>query len=168
MDPATPAIGDIRVTHEAVFPGAVSVIAKQTGNTFEPFIAQAGGTIEMLDTGTVSSESMFAAAHASNRIMTWVLRLVGAVLMFVGFSLLFRPLSVLADVVPFIGNIVGVGTGIVAFLLSAPLSLLVISIAWIFCRPLIGVPLAIAAVVGFVFLIRKLMAQKKRQAVAAI
>lgn len=167
-NPASPAIGDMRVTHEAVFPGAVSLIAKQTGTTFEPFIAKAGGTIEMLSTGTVSAESMFAAAYASNRIMTWVLRLVGTVLMFIGFSLLFRPLSVLADVIPFVGNIVGVGTGIVAFLLSVPLSLLVISVAWIFYRPLIGVPLAIAAVVGFVFLIRKLAAQKKRQAATAI
>jgi hypothetical protein len=71
--------------------------------------------------------------------MTWILRLVGFILMLVGFSLLFRPLSVLADVVPFIGDIVGVGTGFVAFLLSLPLSLLVISVARIFYRPLIGI-----------------------------
>ena len=83
--------------------------------------------------------------------------------MLVGFSLLFRPLSVLADVVPFIGNIVGAGTGFVALLLSLPLSLLVISVAWIFYRPLIGIPLVIAAVAGFVFLIRTLMAQKSKR-----
>lgn len=74
------------------------------------------------------------------------------------------PEAMRRDVVPFIGNIVGVGTGFVAFLLSLPLSLLVISVAWIFYRPLIGVPLVIAAIAGFVFLISKLMAQKKRQA----
>lgn len=168
IDPATPAIGDLRVTHEVALPGSVSVIAKQKGETFEPFLAKAGGTIEMLNSGAVSAESMFAAAHASNKMLTWVLRLVGTVVMFIGFSLLFRPLSVLADVVPFIGNIVGVGTGIVALLLSVPLSLLVISVAWIFYRPLIGIPLAIVAVAGFVLLIRKLMAQKKSQAKLAI
>ena len=168
VDPATPAIGDLRVTHEAAPPGAVSVIAVQKGNTFGPFTAKAGGTIEMLSTGAVTAEAMFAAAHASNRTLTWGLRLLGVVLMFIGFSLLFRPLSVLADVVPFIGNVVGVGTGIVALLLSVPLSLLVISVAWIFYRPMVGVPLAIAAVVGFAFLIRKLMAQKKIQTSHAI
>lgn len=168
VDPATPAIGDMRVTHEAALPGAVSVIAVQKGNSFELFTAKAGGTIEMLSTGTVSSEAMFAAAHAANRLMTWLLRLLGLVLMFIGFSLLFRPLSVLADVVPFIGNIVGVGTGFVAFLISAPLSLLVISVAWIFYRPMVGIPLAIAAVVGFVFLIMKLSAQKKARAALAV
>ena len=167
-DPATPAIGDMRVSHEAAPPGAVSVIAVQKGNTFEPFTAKAGGTIEMLSTGTVTAEAMFAEAHASNRILTWALRFLGVVLMFIGFSLLFRPLSVLADVVPFIGNIVGVGTGFVAFLLSVPLSILTISVAWVVYRPLIGVPLAIVAVVGFVFLIYKLISQNKRQASATI
>lgn len=159
-DPASPSIGDLRITHETALPGAVSLIAKQKSNTFEPFIAKAGGTIELLSIGTVSAESMFAAAHASNRLLTWGLRLLGFVLMLFGFSLLFRPLSVLADVVPLIGDIVGVGTDIVALLLSLSISLLVISVAWIFYRPLVGVPLALAAVVGFVFLIRKLMAQK--------
>lgn len=162
--PAAPTIGDLRVSHEVALPGTVSVIAKQKAGTFEPFIAEAGGSIEMLETGLVSSESMFVAAQKANKIMTWILRLVGFILMLIGFSLLFRPLSVLADVVPFIGNIVGAGTGFVAFLLSLPLTLLVISVAWIFYRPLIGIPLVIAAVAGFVFLIRTLMTQKKRQA----
>ena len=49
-------------------------------------------------------------------------------------------------------------------LLSLPLSLLVISVARIFYRPLIGIPLVIAAAAGFVFLIRTLMAQKKKRA----
>jgi len=165
--PAAPAIGDLRVSHEAALPGAVSVIAKQTSDSFEPFVAKAGGTIEMLETGTVSADAMFTDAHQANKFMTWILRLVGFILMLVGFSLLFRPLSVLADVVPFIGNIVGAGTGFVAFLLSLPLSLLVISVAWIFYRPLIGIPLVIAAVAGFVFLIRTLMAQKSKRAAIA-
>lgn len=163
-NPSSPAVGDLRVSHEVVLPGAVSVIAKQTAGTFEPFIAQAGGSIEMLETGLVSADAMFTAAQQANKFMTWILRVVGFILMLVGFSLLFRPLSVLADVVPFIGDIVGVGTGFVAFLLSLPLTLLVISVAWIFYRPLIGVPLVIVAIAGFAFLISKLMSQKKRQA----
>lgn len=161
--PDSPAIGDLRVSHDAAMPGAVSVIAKQTGDTFEPFVAKAGGKIELLVTGTVSADAMFAAEHEANKIMTWILRLVGFVVMFAGFGLLFRPLSVLADVVPMIGSIVGVGTGFVAFLLSLPLTLLVISISWIFYRPLIGIPLVVLAVGGFVFLISKLIAQRKKQ-----
>lgn len=168
VDPATPAIGDIRVTHEVALPGAVSVIAVQSGNSFKPFTAKAGGTIEMLSTGTVTAEVMFAEAHNSNKILTWVVRLVGTFLMFMGFTLLLRPLSVLADLVPLIGNIMEVGTGFVAFLLSVPLSILTISVAWIVYRPLVGIPLLIVAVLGFAFLISKLISKKNRQASAAI
>jgi len=166
--PDAPSVGDLRVSHEAALPDAVSVIAKQAAGSFEPFVAKAGGSIEMLEPGTVSADAMFTAAHHANKFMTWILRLVGFILMLVGFSLLFRPLSVLADVVPFIGNIVGVGTGFVAFLLSLPLSLLVISVAWIFYRPLIGIPLVIAAIAGFAFLISTLMAQRKKRAGLAL
>jgi len=78
--------------------------------------------------------------------------------------MLFKPLSVLADVVPLFGTIVGAGTGIIAFLITIVISFFVISVAWIFYRPLIGIPLILVAVAGLAFLIKTLMAQKKRQA----
>lgn len=163
-EPATAAIGDSRITYQVALPGEVSVLSKLRGNSFEPFTAKAGGKIEMLSSGNQSADSMFAAAHASNRLMTWLLRGGGALLMFIGFSLVFKPLSVLADVLPIAGSIVGVGTNLVALLLAIPISLAVISSAWIYYRPLIGIPLLAVAVSGFVVLIRKILAQRKRQA----
>jgi len=98
-------------------------------------------------------------------MMTWILRLVGVLMMFFGFSAIFRPLSVIADVLPIAGTIVGAGTGLVALLLTIPISLVIIAIAWIFYRPLVGIPLVIVAIAGFVFLIRKLLAARNsRQA----
>lgn len=161
--PGSPEVGDVRVKHEVALPGDVSVIAKQAGDRLEPFKADAGGTIEMLETGTKSSEAMFQAAHQSNKVMTWVLRGVGFLVMFAGFGMVFKPLSVLADVVPLFGNIVGAGTGIIAFLLTVVISFFVISVAWIFYRPLIGIPLILVSVAGLFFLLRKLTEQKKRQ-----
>lgn len=162
--PGSPQVGDVKVKHKVALPGEVSVIAKQAGNRLEPFTADAGGKIEMLEVGKKSSGSMFEAAHQGNKMMTWILRAIGFFLMFFGFNLVFKPLSVLADVVPLFGTIVGAGTGIIAFLLSVVISFLIISVAWIFYRPLIGVPLLLIAVVGAVLLVRKLMAQKNRQA----
>ena len=115
----------------------------------------------MLENGNQSAEAMFATAHAGNRMLTWVLRAVGVLVMFIGFTSVFRPLSVLADVVPFVGNIVGVGTGLVSLLLTVPISLVIIGVAWIFYRPMIGIPLLLVAVVGFVLLIRKMLSQKR-------
>ncbi|MEP2775903.1 MAG: TMEM43 family protein [Luteolibacter sp.] len=166
-DPKKPEVGDMRVSHEVALPGEVSIISRQFGSSFEPYSAEAGGKIEMLSSGKVSAESMFESAQKSNKILTWILRGAGALIMFIGFSSLFRPLSVIADVVPFIGNIVEVGTGFVALLLTIPVSLTVIAFAWVFYRPLIGIPLLVVAVAGFVFLIRKIMQARKGQLTTA-
>ncbi|MGJ8645189.1 MAG: TMEM43 family protein [Luteolibacter sp.] len=166
-DSANPEVGDMRVSHEVALPGEVSIISKQFGSSFEPYSAKAGGKIEMLSEGTRSPESMFESAQKSNKILTWILRGVGALIMFVGFSALFRPLSVVADVVPFIGNIVEVGTGFVSLLLTIPISLVVIAFAWVFYRPLIGIPLLLVAVAAIVFLIRKIMQVRKAQTATA-
>ncbi len=162
-NPASPVVGDARISHQAAPPGDVSLIAKLRGNTFEAFTAKAGGNIEMLETGNHSPESMFATAQAGNTALTWVLRFFGVLLMFFGFSAIFRPLSVLADVLPIAGTIVGAGTSLVSALLAIPISLVIIAFAWIFYRPLIGIPLLIAAVAGIVFLVKKLLDQKKSQ-----
>ena len=166
-DPKNPAVGDMRVSHEAALPGEVSVIAAQSGSSFEPYSAKAGGRIEMLSEGVRSAESMFEGAQKSNKVLTWVLRAVGAVIMFIGFSALFRPLSVIADVVPLVGSIVEIGTGFVAVLLTIPISLVVIAFAWIFYRPLIGIPLLVVAVAAVIFLIRKILEVRKTKAALA-
>ena len=60
--------------------------------------------------------------------------------------LILRPLSVIADVVPILGSIVGAGTGIISLLLAAILSLITVAIAWIVYRPLFGIILILVAV----------------------
>lgn len=155
-DPGSPEVGDVRINYEVVNPTVVSVISKQKGNKLEPFQGDAGTSIHMLQVGEHSAEAMFESAQQSNKVMTWILRAVGFFVMFFGFNLIFKPLSVVADVLPIAGSIVGAGTGLVAFLLAAPLSLITIAVAWVFYRPLIGVPLLILAGVGLFFLIKKL------------
>jgi len=145
-DPGSPRIGDLRIRFEAVNPVEVSVVAVQTGGTFEPYRAKAGGTVELLQTGVHSAEAMFERAVRSNTILTWVLRLVGFVVMLLGLNMILRPLSVVADVLPFVGNIVGAGTGLIAFLVAAVLSFGTIALAWLFYRPLLGLALLAVAV----------------------
>ena len=145
-NPASPAIGDVQVTFRVAKPTEVSVIASQVGESFEPYRAKVGGTIELLQTGIHSADAMIERAQQSNKILTWVLRVVGFVVMLLGLNMISKPLSVLADVLPFLGTIVGAGTGIIAFLIAACLSLITIAIAWIVYRPLIGIILLVAAV----------------------
>ncbi len=145
-DPASPQVGDTRIKFKVAKPTTVSVIAKQVDNTFEPYSTKAGGSIELLQTGSHTSDAMIQKAQESNKTLTLVLRIVGFLLMFAGLTMIFKLLSVIADVLPILGDIVGAGTGIISFLLAAILSLITIAIAWIVYRPLLGIILIVIAV----------------------
>lgn len=149
-NPSAPKVGDVMVFHEMVQPQTVSIIAKQSGSALEPYRTSAGNNISLLRMGTHSPETMFEAAISGNVFITWVLRILGFLIMFGGFKLILGPLVVLADVVPFIGMFVGVGTTIVSILLSVPLALITVAIAWVFYRPLLGVILLVVAAAGIV------------------
>lgn len=152
-DPSNPAVGDLKVTYTMVPEQMVSLVAAQYQDSFQPYQTKAGGTIDLLQVGTHSSAAMIQTAQDNNKIMTWALRAGGLLLMFFGFSLLMGPLSVLADVVPFIGNIVGAGTAIIALMLTAVVGLITIAVAWIVFRPLLAISLLLvsAAAVHFIF-----------------
>jgi len=162
-NPSSPQIGDVRIYFEFVPPVQVSMVAQQEGSRLRPYHAQAGGNIELLQVGEHSAESMFQKAQSDNTILTWILRAVGFLLMGIGLSLIFKIFSVLADVVPFLGNIVEAGSGFIAFLLAAVLSLITIAIAWIVFRPLLAIILLIAAVGLIVLIGGKVRASKARQ-----
>ncbi|WP_339136468.1 MAG: TMEM43 family protein [Candidatus Electrothrix sp. GW3-4] len=169
-DPGSPQVGDVRIQFESVKPTEVSMVAQQSGSRLEPYHAQAGGNIELLQIGMHSAEAMFQKAQTDNKILTWILRAVGFFLMMIGLNMIFKLFSVLADVLPFLGNIVEAGTGFIAFLLAAVLSLITIAIAWIVFRPLLGIIL-LAVAVGLIVLIGGKMkaakASKTNQAGAA-
>lgn len=157
--PSSPRIGDLRITFEMVPPTTVSVVAKQQGNGFTGYQTEAGDQLLMLREGQHTAASMFKAAQSSNRTLTWILRLVGLVLMFVGLTTILRPLSVILDVLPILGNIAGIGTGIVAGLLALGLSLITIGIAWVFYRPVLGIIILVVGIGSFVLL--KIVRSKK-------
>lgn len=166
-DPAVPQIGDVRIAFQVVNPAQASVVAVQTGSTFAPYAAEAGDSILLVEEGTHTAAGMFQTAQEANKVMTWVLRGGGFLAMVLGLFLVFRPLSVLGDVVPFVGSLLGVGVGLFALLVGAVLSFSTIAIAWIFVRPLVGITLLALAIGGLAWLIsanRKKKAQQQAQA----
>ncbi len=163
-DPANPQIGDTRIAFSAVLPSDVSVVSKQNGTSFEPYRASTGMEIEMLKTGVFTAQSMFESALKQNTVLTWILRAVGFFLMFFGLLLFFRPISVLGDVVPFVGSLMAFGTGLFAFVISIVLSTTTIAVAWIVYRPLLGIGLLAVAIAVLVWLA---VSGKKRVAAAA-
>lgn len=162
-NPASPQIGDVRIRYSVVEPGTVSLVAQQTGDSFASYRTKAGGAIALISAGKIGARDMFENALTENTILTWLIRLGGFILLWIGFSLLFAPISVLADVVPFFGNLVGAVTGLIAFLLALALALAVIAFAWLFFRPLLGIMLLLLALAAAFLGFRAF--GKKRQAV---
>lgn len=150
MSPGVPQVGDVRVTFTETLPGTVSILGKCNSDTFEQFRASNGKTVGSLVMGTHSLENMYGDAHSSNVTTTWIFRLAGACLVIFGLSRIVAPLEVFASVIPFLGSIVGAGTGIVSLLLGLSWSLIIIAIAWLRFRPVIGLGmLGVAAVLVF-------------------
>ncbi len=159
-DASTPVVGDERITFQVVRPATVSIVGTQVGNTFEPYHAEAGDTILLVSDGTVSADGMFKEAQSENAVLTWILRGAGFLLMLIGLVLIFSPLGVVADVVPFVGSLLRAGTGLFSFMMAACLSLVTIAIAWVVYRPLIGVTLLLVALAAVLTLSR--MAPKRK------
>lgn len=159
-DASRPRVGDLRIGLRAVKPTGVSIIAAQIGDGLGAYQTKAGRPIEILSMGPVSADAMFASEVEKNTAITWGLRLLGLLIMTIGLSAVFRPLSVLADVVPFIGNLVGAGTGVASGLLAGTLSLVTIAIAWLFYRPLLGIGLL--ALGGAVFVVLPILTRRRK------
>jgi len=162
---ASPALGDVRITYQVVKPDTVSLAAVQTGDSFSPYQAKAGDQILLVQTGNHTAAEMFAKAQSENATLTWILRAVGFFVMFLGIFMVFRPIAVLADVVPLFGTMLGAGIGFFAFLGAAALSFLTIAIAWVFVRPLLGIVLIAIAIGAVVWLLR--VGQRKKAARSA-
>ena len=161
-NPAAPAVGDMRVTVTYTPPGGdLSIIAQVQGNTFTRYTAKNGKEFSSVKNGIVSAEQMFESEHQANSMWTWILRLVGMFLVIGGLKSMFSILPTLFKVLPFLGNIVGAGVGLVCSVVGFAWSLVVVSIAWLFYRPLIGILILAVAIAGIWFLKKK--AKEKSQ-----
>lgn len=154
-----PRIGDMRVTFRAVYPHTISLIAKQKEDSFVDYTAKNGKKLSYLTDGEQDAASMFATARTNNKILTWILRLVGFLLMFWGLKGVFQPIATLGEVLPFLGTLLNGGISIVAFLLALPCALVTIAIAWLVYRPIVGVVLLVVAV-GSIIALKKLKSNR--------
>ena len=165
FSPNSPAIGDVRITWTKVMPAKVTIIAKQKNNTFTSFKAKNGKTFQTLVMGTRAAEEIYEGAHSSNHTWMWILRIVGIFMVIGGLKGIFGFLETILKVVPFIANIFGWGVGVVCTIVGIVWSLIIIAIAWLFYRPLIGISLL--AVAGFLIWVFAFKGKDKLKEMAA-
>lgn len=148
-DPQSPQVGDLRVTWRQTPSQVVSVVGLQSANSFKPWKASAGDDVLLVQSGAHTAQEMFATAQAENSKMTWILRLVGYLMMAFGLMLILRPIVVVADFIPMIGNLAGLSATLFGLVAAFPIAALVIAVSWIAVRPLIGIAVLVAALLGF-------------------
>jgi len=147
-DPSAPKIGDQRISYELAPLGTISVIAQQEGDGLAGYQTSAGDVLLLVDRGNVPAAQMFADAVSANTAITWIVRAAGIVFLSVAFMLTMGPIGVIADVIPFLGTLVRMGTGFVAFVLAIAVGTVVIAFAWFWYRPILSLAILAAGAIA--------------------
>jgi hypothetical protein len=148
-------IGDMRITWAVVPAAEASVIGQQRGQEVAPFPTQAGTPLLLVANGLVAPSAMIDQAVQDNAIITWLLRLLGTALIYGGAILLLRPLVVLADIVPFLGAVAGLGVGLLALVIALLVAPVTIALAWLWFRPLMAFSLLSAVGLAAFFIMHR-------------
>ena len=140
-----PEVGDVQVYWLKTVPAKATIISVVDGDTFKAFKAKNGKTFQTLVMGKKSADEIFESEHQGNKILTWILRILGIMLVVGGLKRVFNFLETLLKVLPFLANILGWGVGVVCTVVGVVWSLIVIALAWLFYRPVLGIALLVVA-----------------------
>ena len=163
--PGSPEVGDVRVTFEKVVPAKVTVMAVVDGDTFKPYKAKNGKRYQTLRMGKKSGDEIVDTDKDANSMMTWILRLIGCLMVIGGLKGIFGFVETILKVIPFIAGIFGWGVGIVCTVIGVVWSLIIIALAWLFYRPLLGISLLVIA--GFLVWVFAFKGKDKLKELAA-
>ena len=163
--PGSPEVGDVRVTFEKVVPAKVTIMAVVDGDSFKPYKAKNGKRFQTLVMGKKSGDEIIEGEKEANNMILWALRILGIVIIIGGLKGIFGFLETILKVVPFIANIFGWGVGVVCTVVGVVWSLIVIALAWLFYRPLLGI--ALLALAGFLIWVFAFKGKDKLKELAA-
>ena len=153
LEPGSPTVGDVRIKFERVAPShEVTIVAVVNGDGFGPFKAKNGYMLEKLVMGKKDMDQFFEDEQETNTFNTWAYRILGIIMVIGALKLIFGFVVTLTKIVPFLSTIVGWGVGVICTVLGVVWSLIVIAIAWLFYRPIVGIALlVIAGILVWVF-----------------
>ena len=163
--PGAPEVGDVRVSFEKVVPAKVTVMAVVDGDSFKPFKAKNGKRFQTLVMGKKSGDEIIDAEKEANNIWLWALRIIGVMLVIAGLKGIFGFIETILKVVPFVAGIFGWGVGVICTVVGVVWSLIIIALAWLFYRPLLGI--ALLALAGFLVWVFAFKGKDKLKELAA-
>ena len=166
FSPQNPSVGDIKISYTYAPVSEYTFAAKSYNKTLAPYVTQNGKSFVFVRSGRVAAATIFQEELDANSVLTWILRGVGLLIMFIGFTMIMGPLATIAKVVPMFGSLVGGVTCIIAGVLTLILGSVVIALAWFGSRPLLSLSI-LAVGVGVAVIMAKLGKRKGEEPVHA-
>lgn len=133
-----PKVGDLKITFSYAPAGDYTIAGKLQNRDIVAYTTGNGKNFIFTRSGMVSAQKIFQEELDANSMLTWILRFVGLLVMFIGFNMILKPLSTLANVIPMVGSLVGGVTGLIAGAITLILGSIIIALAWFTSRPMLS------------------------------
>jgi hypothetical protein len=148
--PDNPQLGDMRIQYLAVPNNAnVTVFGTQQGSSIVAYLYRGDSSFFRALSG--DRATAIAQLHSEHVMLTWILRLVGFLMMWIGMALTLGPITTFLDVLPILGNASGCVIGLATFGAALTLSTVTVIISLI-AHSIIALIILLALIVGGVVL----------------
>ena len=123
---SNPEIGDTRVSYRVIPSNeTMTLFGKLNGDDIGLYTNQTKD-VTLFRLFYETPDEAVQIMHSEYTTSTWLLRLAGFLLMWIGLMLVFKPISVVMDILPILGSISQFGLGIISLIVAAVFSLVTI------------------------------------------
>jgi hypothetical protein len=161
----SPQLGDIRISYTGVSANTPAIaFGKQNGTALVPYMTAQNDQLYRVFVNTDRAGAI-QEMGTEYEVIGWILRLVGFLLMWIGLSLCFAPITAFLDVLPFLGSAGRFMIGLVALPVALALSVITIVIS-VLAHNLLALIVVLGLLVGGVMLWSKVRKQQSQPTAA--
>jgi len=159
----TPLLGDIRISYSGVSANTPAIaFGKQQGTALVPYLTRQNDRLYRVFANTDRAGAI-QEMNTEYKMIGWILRLVGFLLMWIGLGLCFGPITAFLEVLPFLGSAGRFVIGLVALPVALALSTITIVIS-ILAHNILALIVVLGLLIGGVMLWSKVRKQSTQPA----
>jgi Transmembrane protein 43 len=159
----TPQLGDTRISYSGVAANTPAIaFGQQQGSALVPYVTRQNDRLYRVFVNTDRAGAI-QEMNTEYTVMTWILRLVGFLMMWIGLGLCFGPITTFLDVLPFLGSAGRFVVGLVALPVALVLSIITIVISFL-VHNVLALIVVLGLLIGGVMLWGKLQKQRAQPA----
>lgn len=147
-----PEVGDIRIqfSYAGHDQDQVTVIGRQSGREIRPFQTESGEELLMLQSGLKHVDEMIRHEEAQVRLATWIYRLVGWLVCFIGYNWMSSILDLIIDEYSHVRDALILGNTSLPFSFALSTTFCATGIGWVVYRPIVGALLLFLSILPFI------------------